>query len=187
MSSDDSTARIGAGASDFTWLSTGPRNPPDGAHSARLRVMLSSQGGEAVVYLDDFSLTTGSLVAATASPTPAPPATQTARAVEATRDARSSNSEAASTTPPPGSTAQVSGARATATAKASQTAAVAGRGGAALISERSGAGNVTEEANAAGLQQPAQKEAPLWPYFALPGVGLLVLAGLLYGRRREAI
>jgi hypothetical protein len=149
--------------------------------------MLSSQGGEAVAYLDDFSLTTGPLVAATASPTPAPPATQTARAVEATQDARSSDSEAASTPPPPGSTAQVAGARTTATAKASQTAAVAGRGGAALISKRSGSSDLAGEEDAAALQHPADKEAPLWPYFALPGVGLLVLAGLLYGKRREAI
>ena len=34
---------------------------------------------------------------------------------------------------------------------------------------------------------PPGEPAPLWPYFALPGVGLLVLAGLVYGRRKEAI
>jgi hypothetical protein len=192
ISSDDSTSRVSNGSSSFTWLTTGPINPPPGANSARLRVMLApGGGGEAVVYLDDFALTTGPLVAPTSSPTAAPAATQTARAVEATRSASPASSrEAASTPPPPGSTAQVAAARATATAKASQTAVVVAQAEAASPTpRRSSSGGSSplsgsEDVNA--LRRP-DEPAPLWPYFALPGVGLLILAGLLYGKRKEVI
>ncbi|MGE0059916.1 MAG: hypothetical protein AB7T32_18190 [Dehalococcoidia bacterium] len=194
ISSDDSPTRIGAGGSSFVWLSTGPKNPPAGAHSARLRVMLAPLGGaEASVYLDDFSLTTGPLIAAVSTPTAAPAATQTARAVEATQDARSGTGDSEATPPPPGSTSgstsSVAGVRAT--AAASQVALAAATGGSEAPSpKRSASGPGTGSNSGRGGESAAATQqdepAPLWPYFALPAAGLLGIFGLIHARKKAA-
>jgi hypothetical protein len=193
ISSNDSTTRTGGGESSFVWLTTGPMNPPSGAHSARLRVMVAPAGGEAVVYLDDISLSTGPLVAATASATAAPPATQTARALEATQEAQSeSGAGDDGSIPRPGATSQVAGARATGTVASTQEVLAAAKDQGATTTPRTnnrnagGSSALNESEDLDALERPSD-DAQIWPYFALPGVGLLVLAGLLYGKRRDAI
>lgn len=183
ISSSDSTERVGDAASGFTWLTTGLQNPPAGAHSARLRVMLSPGGGDAVVFLDDLALGTGALQVATATSTAAPAPTQTALAAEATRDAVRSSAEASST-PPPGSTAQIAGKKATAITSA--TAAAIARSGAGTPRRGESAGDETGSSRSADLKALEDEGTPLWPYFALPGLGLLAVFAMLYGRSRRA-
>jgi hypothetical protein len=78
ISTDDSTASLTTSTSDFVYLTTGPCTAPDGARSARLRVMLAPAGdASASLYLDDFSFGLATTAAVpTLTPTPAPLPTQ---------------------------------------------------------------------------------------------------------------
>ncbi|MPZ50678.1 MAG: hypothetical protein GEU75_15500 [Dehalococcoidia bacterium] len=65
LATDDSTSRISGGGSGFTYLTTGPRTPPPGSRSARVRVMLAPAGAAAAtIYMDDVSFGVATLVAA---------------------------------------------------------------------------------------------------------------------------
>jgi hypothetical protein len=56
IATDDSTQKLTGPVPAYTLLTTGPRTPPAGARSARVRAMLSPAGAAAAtLYLDDFA------------------------------------------------------------------------------------------------------------------------------------
>jgi hypothetical protein len=70
IATDDSLARVSGASASFVHLTTGGRQPPPSARSARLRLMLApADADSATVHLDDFSF--GLAPPAAATPPPA--------------------------------------------------------------------------------------------------------------------
>ena len=160
MTTDDSLARISGDSGGYVFLTTGPIQPPAGAHSARLRAMLAPRGaGRATLYLDDFSFF--ELPPGSAPPRPA-----------------------GQTSPPGGETAAdepqaAPGNARTSTAPPSQPSAAS-----TFVAE------VSDESDAAGAEDADAAQGGAGGGLSLlwPGAGLLFLVGLgggyVYARRR---
>jgi hypothetical protein len=138
IATDDSTATVSGSTAGFVHLTTGPRTPPAGARSARLRVMLAPvSAAPASLYLDDFSFGPATAALPTFTPTPASTAQPTIAI--------------ATPTPP----AAVLSSNATATATAASRAAATATSRPSVVATRT----PTRVAEVAAAVQPSRPRA----------------------------
>lgn len=175
MSTIDSAQGVGPDSGGFVTLSTGVVQPPAGANSARLRVVLApSSAATAIIYLDDFAWEDSE----PAPPTPtAAPSASAAASVTATQAAQASAGDGEEprrgATVVRTATAQVTAARASAT----PGEAAAARAPTATPRSRTPAATANEAA--------VEDSNTIWPYLvALPLSAILGAAGYVYTKRR---
>ncbi len=85
LDTTDSTDKVAGPSLSYQTVTTGAVTPPGGAHSARLRVMLSPDGGSnATLYFDNVAFGEAAPPTATPQPTASPTSTTKAATVTAT-------------------------------------------------------------------------------------------------------
>jgi hypothetical protein len=169
LSTSDSTATI-AGDSAYTYLSTGPVRPPDGAHSARPRVVMTPFGaGAASIVFDDLGVG------------PAEPPVEPVAEAEPASDETVAAANDAPPVAPPANTADDTrrpDAAAPESTSPAMTAAV-----------RSGSGSAPPDVLPSGPLEPSRRRDRGVPLTWLAvASGFVVVAGLSYwqGKRHVA-
>jgi hypothetical protein len=188
MATDDSTETMGASSSGFVYLTTGAVDAPDGARSARVRVLLTPLGeAAAAIFMDDFTFREVEAPLATSTPVVTLTTTPTPLAGTARAEPTSRTDAGVEVEPTPRSRS-ATGAMASATASSRSSTPASTRTPGGLTAGAQGLEQVQPQQTAEGrLETHEEQQDEGVPLLWLGGAALFVigLAGAYFKTRRQ--